>query len=196
MFTKIAFTSLVLAVAGQRLWEVRKSKRHERALKDRGAVEHAPEQMPVMKAVHGAWLASTLAEVWLADRPFRPGLAAGALAVFAGGQALRLAAMRGLGERWTVKIITLPDEPPVSGGVFRYVRHPNYLGVVLEIAALPLMHGAWATALAFSAANGALLYARIRAEEQALDEASRYREVFAERPRFVPARGERTQRTR
>ena len=187
MVTKVAFSALVLGVAGQRLWEVRKSRRHERALRAKGAREAAPEQMPVMKAVHGAWLASMIAETWIGDRPFTPAMAAGALTAFAGGQVLRTLAMKELGERWTVKIMVLPETPPVSEGIFRYVRHPNYLGVILEMAALPLVHGAWGTAAVFSVANGVLLYHRIRAEEEALSSVSDYQGTLGSRPRFVPS---------
>jgi methyltransferase len=155
-------------VALQRAIEVRISRRHEAALKRLGGVEHAPEQMPVMIAVHTLWLIASVLEVVLLQRTVTPWLAASALGAFCVGQALRLSAISALGGRWSVKVITLPDEPRVTSGVFRYVRHPNYLGVVLEIAALPLIHGAWLTALTFSIANGLLLAWRIPAEERAL----------------------------
>lgn len=181
-----SFVFLVVAVALQRMLEVRVSRMNEAELKARGATEHAPEQMPVMVAVHTAWLVATLLEVLLLDRtPIRV-LSLLALLAFCAGQVLRLTAIHALGTRWTVKIITLPGAPPVMGGVFRYLRHPNYLGVILEIAALPIMHGAWLSALVFSAANGLLLSRRIRAEEQALDASNDYERSFADRPRFVP----------
>jgi methyltransferase len=83
-------------------------------------------------------------------------------------------------------VFTLPGETAIASGVLRHVRHPNYLGVVLEIAALPLIHGAWITSIVWSAANAMLLRARIRAEERALRADSRYDAVHGERPRFVP----------
>lgn len=183
---RLAYTALVGLVALQRLWEVRKSRDHERALLAEGAVEHAAGQMRWMKLLHGAWLVGCVAEPWILDP--EPGLA---LAVVAGiafgvGQALRLAAMHALGRRWTVKVLVLPGRPPVTGGVFRWVRHPNYLGVVIEIAALPLIGGAWITALVFTALDGLLLWRRIRAEERALSSASDYRGALGDRPRFVP----------
>ena len=111
-----------------------------------------------------------------------------ALALFAVGQALRIAAMQTLGRRWTVKIIVPTNaEPAVSRGIYRFVRHPNYLGVVLEIAALPLVHSAYLSALLFSVANGILLLFRIAAEERALRGDSDYGERFRDRPRFLPA---------
>lgn len=181
-----AFTSLVAIVAVQRLWELLRSRRHERALLARGGREHARAQMPWMSALHGSWLLAMILEVVLLGREARIGLALAAGLVFLVGQGLRLAAMSALGERWTVKVITLPGAPAVDRGIFRWLRHPNYLGVVLEIAALPLIHGAWLTALVWSAANALLLVLRIRAEEQALRTDNDYEVGLGDRPRFVP----------
>jgi methyltransferase len=187
MLTRVLFTLLWSCLVVQRLWEVRVSRRHERALRSAGAIEHAPEQMPWMVALHASWLAATIAEVWLLERPFNLALFVVAFALFALGQSLRIAAMRNLGQRWTVRVITpTHGEPPVSTGLYRYVRHPNYLGVALEIAAFPLLHGAYLSALVFSALNALLLRARIRAEERALCATSSYGELCARAPRFVP----------
>jgi methyltransferase len=191
--TRVAFTAFVVAVALQRLFEVRVSRRHERALRARGAVESAPAQMPFMIALHAAWLSAMVAEVWLRQPPFRPWVAAAALTVFAAGQALRLLAMRALGPRWTVRVLTLPAVAPVTRGVYRHLRHPNYLGIVLEMAALPLVHGAVWTAVVFSIGNAAMLSARVRAEESALEHDNAYRQHFGSHARFVPtSRGPRS----
>jgi methyltransferase len=99
---------------------------------------------------------------------------------------LRYAAIRLLGWRWSVRIFTIPGEQPITGGIYRYIRHPNYLGVIMEIAAMPLIHSAYLTALVFSLANGILLAVRIKKEEEALDMASSYEETFSKQPRFVP----------
>ena len=163
-----AYIVLVLAVAVQRLAEVRISRRHVRALKASGAVEHAAHQMPVMVALHTMWLAACLAEPLLWSRPIIPTLLMAALAMLLAGQMLRWWARRTLGSRWTVPIITLPGVPRVTNGPFRYLNHPNYLGVVIEIAALPLVHAAYVTALVFTVANALLLIWRIAAEERAL----------------------------
>lgn len=181
-----AFISLVAIVAVQRLWELLRSRRHERALLARGGREHARGQMPWMSALHASWLLAMPLEVVLFGREASMGLAIAAGLVFLAGQGLRLAAMSALGERWTVRVITVPGAPPVDRGIFRWLRHPNYLGVVLEIAALPLVHGAWLTALLWSVANGALLFARIRAEESALRTDNDYDAGLGDRPRFVP----------
>ena len=184
--TETLFLVLLGVIAVQRLLELRRSARNVAALRARGAVEVGAGHMPVMRALHAAWFAAMLAEVLLLGRPFVPGLAALALVGLIAGQALRYAAIRALGDRWTVTIMVLPDAPPVTGGLYRRIRHPNYLGVILEIACVPLLHTAWLTALVFTVLNALLLRVRIRAEERALREANGYAAAFGERPRFVP----------
>lgn len=170
-----AYVALVLAVAVQRLAEVRVSHRHVRALKAQGAIEHAPHQVPVMVALHTMWLIACVAEPLLWNRPVVPVVAGAALVLLLAGQLLRSWARRALGPRWTVPIITLPGAPRLATGPFRYLNHPNYLGVVLEIAALPLVHTAWVTAGVFTLANALMLTWRIAAEEQALESPSQGR---------------------
>lgn len=186
MVSEVAFAGLVAAVGAQRLWELRVSARNEAALRARGAVEHAPRQMVWMRLVHVGWLAAMPLEVVLLDRELVPWVAVIAAVAFAIGQGLRYAAMHALGGRWCVRVMTLAGAPPVTTGVFRYVRHPNYLGVILELAALPLVHGAWITSLVFSIANGLVLWRRIRVEEAALDEAGGYRDRLGDRPPLWP----------
>jgi methyltransferase len=186
MVTRVAFTVIVIAVALQRLFEVRVSRRHEHALRMRGAVESAAWQMPFMVVLHTAWLASMVVEVWLLVPAFPPWMAVVACVVFAAGQTLRLLAMRALGSRWSVRVLTMPSADPVTRGIYRHVRHPNYLGVVLEIASLPLIGGAVWTAAVFSLANAVMLTARIRAEEAALMHDNAYGQHFGSHARFVP----------
>jgi methyltransferase len=182
----IAFVFIVAALAVQRLIELRLSRRNEARILSQGGREHAPDQFKWMKTLHTSWFVAMLAEVWWLRRPFRPLLGAAAFLILLAGQSLRYAAIRTLGRRWTVRVMTLPDAPPVSGGIYRYLRHPNYVGVMLEVAAVPLLHGAYLTSLTFSLANALLLTARIRAEERALAAHNRYQAIFAEKPRFLP----------
>jgi methyltransferase len=165
----IAYTALVAVVGLQRVAELGRSGRNETRLRAHGAREHAPGQMPWMRALHASWLASCALEAWVFDRTPSAWVSAVAAVVLIVGQLLRRLAMRALGERWSVKILTLPNVPPVREGVFAWMRHPNYTGVVLEMAALPLIGGAYVTAIVFSLANAALLVVRIRAEERALE---------------------------
>lgn len=184
--SKIAFVVAVAVLAVQRLLELRLSRRHEARILAQGGREHAPGQFRWMRALHTSWFGAMLVEVWWFRRPFRPLLAGLAFLTLVAGQVLRYTAIRSLGWRWTVRVMTLPDAPPVSRGIYRYVRHPNYLGVVLEVAAVPLLHGAYLTSIVFSLANAMLLSIRIRTEERALAAHSRYQAIFSKRPRLIP----------
>ena len=166
--SRIAFTGLVAIVAMQRLWELRVSKRNFRALSARGAIEIGSDHYPWMVVLHASFLVSCVAEVWLLDRPWEPYVAAVALTVLAAALGLRWWTLRTLGERWTTRVVVVPGENLVAGGPYRWLRHPNYVVVVTEIAAIPLVHCAWATALVFSIANLVLLRERIQVEEAAL----------------------------
>jgi methyltransferase len=99
---------------------------------------------------------------------------------------LRYWAIASLGRRWTTRVVVLPELPVVVGGPYRWVRHPNYLAVVIEVAALPLVHTAWITALAASAANALVLRRRIAAEEAALRSVADYDGAMAGRRALLP----------
>jgi methyltransferase len=165
---KTIFTCFLGLLAAQRLLELRLSRRNEAWLRAAGAGEPADDYFTWMKLLHSSWFLATLLEVWRLKRSFRPGVALFSFIVFLAGQSLRYAAIRSLGRRWSVRVITLPDAPPVSSGIYRYLRHPNYLGVCLELAAVPLLHGAYLTAAVYTALNAILLKFRIRVEEEAL----------------------------
>ena len=141
-------------------------------MRERGGHEHAPETYPWIMGLHAAWFAAMLLEVFVGRRSFRPQLATPALALFAAGQALRLTAIRTLGWRWSTRVMTVPgpDGVPVQHGIYRYIRHPNYLGVQLEILCAPLVHSACLTSAVFGVANALLLHDRLRREEQALED--------------------------
>jgi methyltransferase len=138
----------------------------------------------VMVLVHALFLPACLAEVLLLGRAFpgAPGLCALLVALLA--QALRWWAIATLGERWNVRVIAVPGEAPITSGPYRFLRHPNYLAVALELLALPLVHGALLCAAGFSLANLLLLAVRIPAEEKALG--LLYARRFAGVPRFLP----------
>jgi methyltransferase len=166
---KVIFTLFLGLLAGQRLWELALSRSNEAWLRAAGAESHRDDYFTWMTWLHSSWFVAMLLEVWWLKRPYRPALALVSLLVFLAGQSLRYAAIRTLGRRWSVRVITLPDVPPVTRGIYRYLRHPNYLGVCLEIAAVPLLHGAYLTTLLYSALNAILLKYRIPLEEKALE---------------------------
>ena len=166
---RLLFLGFVAALGAQRLFELRLSQRNERRMRQHGGREHAPETYRWIVTLHAAWFAAMLLEVFVGRRKFRPRLAVLAFGVFAAGQVLRLTAIRTLGWRWSTRVMTVPGESPVQHGIYRYIRHPNYLGVELEILAVPLVHCAYLTSAVFGVANALLLRARIRREEQALE---------------------------
>lgn len=170
--SRIAYLVLIGLVAGQRLWELAVSRRHLRALLARGASEVGAGHYPWMVVLHTAFLASCVAEVWLLDRSFGPAQALIWLGVLAVALGLRWWSLRTLGERWTTRVVVLPGAPLIRTGPYRWFRHPNYLVVVLELAAIPMVHGAWLTAVLFGVANLVLLKVRIGAEEAALERAA------------------------
>jgi methyltransferase len=165
---------LVLAVAfvaAQRLFELVLARRNERRTRARGAVERGQRHYLSIVALHTLWLISTLVEGLLRG-PEIPAFWPVPLALFLLVQPLRYWAIFSLGERWNTKILVLPGKQPVRHGPYRYLDHPNYVVVVVEILALPLTFGAWITALAFTVLNAVILSVRIREENRALSEFS------------------------
>lgn len=164
----IWYTALVLAVAGERLAELAVALGNTRWALARGGTESGRGHYPAMVALHTALLAGCLAEAGLADRPFVPLLGWTMVAVVVAAQALRWWCIRTLGHRWNTRVIVVPGLPLVTGGPYRLLRHPNYVAVAAEGLALPLVHGAWVTALVFTVLNAALMAVRVRCEEAAL----------------------------
>ena len=161
----------VMMVAVQRLLELRYSQRNERRLRSLGAVERGAGHYPAMVALHALWLVSTLVEGLLRG-PEIPVWYPVPLAAFLLVQPLRYWAILSLGENWNVRILVVPERKLVWTGPYRYLPHPNYVVVTVEVLTFPLIFGAWVTALVFSILNAAFLYVRIRSEERALKEFS------------------------
>ena len=159
----------VLLVAAQRIGELFVARRNERRARTKGAIEKGRGHYPFIVALHSLWLVSTLAEGLLRGPEF-PVFWPAPLALFLLVQPLRYWVLFSLGESWNTKILVVPGVTPVRRGPYRYINHPNYVVVVVEILAFPLVFGAWFTALVFSALNAAVLYVRIREENKALSE--------------------------
>lgn len=168
MTSQILFTVLIGAVALERLAELVVARRNAAWAFARGGQEEGSGHYPVMVLLHTGLLAGALAEVWLAEPPFIPVLGFTMLAAALGSQVLRWWCIASLGPRWNTRIIVVPGLPLVQRGPYRWLGHPNYVAVVIEGFALPLVHSAWVTALVFTVANAALLTVRIRAENRAL----------------------------
>lgn len=186
MSSQIAYFSLLSLIAAGRLHELHLSKRNAALAFARGGVEFGREHFPWMRALHAGFLVACAAEVALLHRSFDPRIGFPMLALALAAQALRYWAIATLGPRWNVRVIVTPGEPVVTSGPYRFVRHPNYAAVVLEGIAIPGIHGAWLTAIAFSALNAWLLRVRIRVEEWALAEHCEGDARLADRPRLVP----------
>ena len=184
--TRVLYTALIAVVAAGRLVELRIAKRNLRNLLAQGGVEAAPGHYPWMVLLHTAFLISCPLEVWLLGRPFIPALGILMLLLAVAAAGLRFWVIRSLEGRWTTRIVVLPGVPPVTGGPYRFLRHPNYLAVITEMFALPLIHTAWLTAVVFSLLNALVLRVRIRAEEEALSKRTEYEAAFAGRARLVP----------
>lgn len=168
-------------VVVERIVELVVSERHSKAMLARGAFEHGRDHYPFMVALHTALLVGCLVEPIALDRPFVPAFALPMLAIAVLAQGLRWWAIRSLGERWSTRVIVpFAAERVRLRGPYRFFPHPNYVAVVAEGFALPMIHGAWITAISFTVLNALLLAVRIRVEDRAMDvEETRRREVFA-----------------
>jgi methyltransferase len=186
LYTRVLYTLLVALVAIGRLIELRIAARNRRDLLAHGGVEVAPGHYRWMVLQHTAFLVCCPLEVWLFGRPFLPALGIPMLLLVVVATGLRYWVIRTLDGRWTTRIVVLPGSSPVTGGPYKFLRHPNYLAVITEIFALPLVHTAWITAIVFSVFNALILRVRIRAEEEALSRMSDYGTVFASRSRLMP----------
>jgi methyltransferase len=153
---------LLALVTLERLAELWLARRNTHALLVRGAVEVASGHYPLIVLLHTLWLAG----LWLIG--WQSQLHAGWLVIFLLLQVLRVWVLGTLGRRWTTRIVVLPGASLVTTGPYRFLSHPNYLVVIGEIAVVPLCLGLPWYALAFSAANAAILTIRVRAENAAL----------------------------
>ncbi|NJM34849.1 MAG: hypothetical protein HC850_09225 [Rhodomicrobium sp.] len=155
-FAVLAFVTV------QRLAELVYARRNEARLRARGAREYAPGHYPAIVLLHAAWLAG----LWFLALGITPDT--GWLILFFILQALRIWVLATLGSRWTTRIIVLPGEPLIASGPYRILPHPNYAVVIGEIFVLPMAFGLLWYAIAFSFLNAAILFIRIRAENEAL----------------------------
>jgi methyltransferase len=162
------YALLIAVVACERLAELVIARRNLAWSLERGGVEVGAGHYPVMVVLHTGFLLGCLAEVFLLDRPFLPALGWSMLAIVVAAQVLRWWCITSLGPRWNTRVVVIPGAPRVNGGPYRLFSHPNYVAVVAEGIALPLVHTAWITALVFTVLNAALLTRRITTENAAL----------------------------
>jgi methyltransferase len=178
------FAALLAGTGLMRLVELAVSVRRLRERPEEVVAE--PRLFPVMAVLHLALVVAPMGEVLYAERPFVPWMAGAAGLVLVLATALRIWTLRTIGGAWNVRVVRPEDAAIATAGPYAYIRHPNYLCVVLEIAALPLLHTAWISAIALSVGNAAVLYVRIRNEEAMLMQIDAWREAFAGRARLIP----------
>lgn len=162
------YVALVAAVAVERVAELVVARRNQRWAMQAGAVESGFGHYPFMVALHLGLLVGAPLEVGLGSRPFVPALGWPMFAIVLAAQGLRWWCIATLGRQWNTRILVVPRLARVVRGPYRWFPHPNYVAVVAEGIALPLVHSAWLTAVIFTVLNAGLLRIRIRAEDRAL----------------------------
>jgi methyltransferase len=182
----ILYLALLLTVAALRLLELRVSRNHQQQMIARGAKKISDPKFRWMVLVHTAVLVGAALEVVFLKRPFIAWLAAPMLALFLAANAVRWWVIRTMGQHWNVQVVDSTQLGVVTSGPFRFVRHPNYAAVFVEMLALPLIHTAWITAAAGAVAHVGVLAQRLSAEERVLFANADYRAAMASKPRFLP----------
>lgn len=182
----IAFLALLLAVGLLRIFELYVSRRNQQKMMAQGATKVAEPQFRFLVLVHTAVLIGAALEVVLLHRPFIPALAAVMSVLFLAGNAMRFWVVRTMGKHWNVQVMNSTSLGVVTSGPFRFVRHPNYAAVMVEMLSLPLIHTAWIAALAGCVGYGIAVAKRIAVEESVLFANPDYRAAMGGKPRFLP----------
>ena len=177
------FVGVMAAVGVLRLVEVVVSVRRMRA---RGGAVSEPALFPLMVVLHAGLVVGPVVEVVGWERPFVPWVTGVAAAVLVAATVLRVWTLRTIGRSWNVRVVRPEESGVVTTGPYAWIRHPNYAVVILEIASLPLLHTAWVSALALSALNAVVLFARIRTEEAMLVTLPAWEAAMANKKRLVP----------
>lgn len=180
------YLGLLAAVAIGRLLELRHSRGNQQRLRQHGSSQSPEPGYKWMVALHSGVLASSAIEVVFAQRPWIPALGIPALTLFIAANAARWWVIRTLGPRWNVQVMSASQLGIVTEGPYRWVRHPNYSAVFIEMLALPLIHTAWITAIVGTALHGMVLRNRVALEEAVMAQDPEWSRAFAAKPRFLP----------
>jgi methyltransferase len=179
MELKLIFQVVVSFCALQRLVELFIAKKNESWIIDHGGKVLKETNYAFMVILHTSWILGLLYHAFFTpNKLIQPPLFWLSLSFFVLGQILRWHAITTLGKRWSTRVCVLPEAPVVKSGLFKWIKHPNYLGVILELFFLPMAMGLWKIALIFSVLNGIILFFRIRFEERMLCEFNDYEEKF------------------
>lgn len=182
----IVFFGLLLLTASTRLVELNVSRRHRRLLFERGAAPVEDPGFVQMVLLHTGILLCSVVEVLWFERTAPGGWAALAAAGVIVASGLRIWAIASLGDHWNVRVVDSTALGVVHSGPYRWIRHPNYVAVFAELALLPVVHGAWTTALVGTLLHAFVLRRRIATEEAMLLRDPNYRATMAGKPRFIP----------
>lgn len=183
---EIGFIALVALVGILRVAELRISRKHQREMVSEGASPVTEQRFGTMVFLHTVVLIGAVLEVVLLHRPFYVALAIPMCAIFVASNAVRVWVIRTLGKHWNVQVMNSAPLGIVSSGPYRWVRHPNYSAVFVELIALPLIHTAWITAIFAAAGNALVLHWRLKAEDPMLLSNDDYRASMGGKPRFIP----------
>lgn len=179
---RMVFAGFVSFVVLQRLGELVIAKKNEKGMKEKGAIEFGQLHYQFMVLMHVMFFVVLILEVLIFNKQvsrFWPIL----FSVFLLVQAGRIWALTSLGEFWNTKIIVLPDAYPIKRGPYRYLKHPNYVIVIIELLLIPLLFNAYMTSVIFTVLNGCLLAIRIPAEERALNQLTNYKTAMNQAPK-------------
>ncbi len=188
MITTRRYVAVLAAFGLQRLAELAYSRRNERRIRTRaGKVPQAaaPLFRWIVLVNLGLFSLPVIERIVRGARPHRIASAIGWLAAIS-ALVLRLSVILSLRDSWTARALVPPDQVVIERGPYRFIRHPNYLALGLEFAGLPVIGGAYGSAVGLSVVNAALLAGRIRAEERLLDAIPGYRERMGWKARFIP----------
>ena len=180
------YLSLLAAVGAGRLVEMRISRKNQKRLAARGVEKISEPHFRWMVLLHAGVLVAAALEVVLLRRPFVPALAAPMALLFLFANGVRWWVIRTLAGHWNVQVMDSARLGAVTAGPYRWIRHPNYLAVYIELVALPLIHTAWITAIVAAVANAWVLAQRVAVEESVLLADPAYRAAMGPKPRFVP----------
>lgn len=181
-----AYAALLIAVGVGRLIEMRHSRENQQALAKRGITMASEPHFRWMVLLHAGVLMGSLLEAWMAKRPCLRSLVIPMGLILVGANLLRWWVIRTMGEHWNVRVMNSVPLGVVSNGPFRWIQHPNYVAVFLELEAIPLLHGAWVTALVGGLLHLQVIARRLAVEEPVLFADPAYRSIMGWKPRFLP----------
>lgn len=182
-----AYLVLLALVGLGRLLELVVSKRNRaRMIAEHGAQPGRDPIFPLMVFLHAMPFWSIPLELWYFERQFEPVLGWSMVGVFFLTTVLRFWTLRTLGRYWNAQVMVPPDLEPVTEGPYRYIRHPNYLVVILELFSLPLIYSCYYSAISLTLLNALVLYFRIGAEEAQLFRSPAYKAAMSDKARFIP----------